>query len=83
MKHLAKSKSPQIRQELAENSGELANELVTFFAAFFYLKDLWQAEKFFDQASEQNGSLKARVLYDLMHKTLYKYSNNNLHTLFY
>lgn len=55
---------------------------MNFFAAFFYPKDLKAAEEAFNKASEENGALKPSVLFDMIHKTLYCFSNNNLHGIF-
>jgi hypothetical protein len=80
--HLAKSKSGAVKNALKDDSGPLAHELVNFFGAFFYPKDLKESEATFNEASQVHGIIKAGTLYDLIHKTLYSFSNNNLHALF-
>ena len=80
--HLSKSKNGSVKAALNDENSPLAHELVTLFGAFFYPKDMKESEVCFDEASSTHGVLRASTLFDLIHKALYNFSNNNLHALF-
>ena len=55
--------------------------MAIIFGAFLYPKDIKNSIESFDQASYAYKIQKVNDVYDLLHKTLYNFSNNNLNML--
>jgi hypothetical protein len=59
----------------------LTNEFAIFLGAFIYPKDMDSSISIFNKYSKESDILDAGTIYDLLHKTLYNFSNHNLNEL--